>query len=166
MAKGISYGDILGKVRRNYSIDGTSPGKNLLELNVKSNFGLGIQKRLNDAIANANARIAIELKAALDDAINASVWQAAGGTADIVDTGELRESGQVIATSTGIEVSYSAPYALLVHYGGYITPYGNTYAQKVYLPARPWLESVMLGGGPVPRFNLEQIYREEIKKAF
>lgn len=166
MARGISYGDILGKVRRNYTIQGVSPSANLLKLSVNSNFGLGLQSRLTDAIDRANARIAVELKAALDAAMSSPSWPTLTGAADIIDTGDLRESGEVLVTNKGIQVAYSSPYALLVHYGGYILPYGNTYAEKVYLPARPWLESVLLGGGPVPKFDLESIYREEINRAF
>jgi hypothetical protein len=43
--------------------------------------------------------------------------------------------------------------------------YGNTEA-RVYLPPRKWVEAVMIGGGPVPKFDLKKYYREEILAAF
>jgi phage gpG-like protein len=105
------------------------------------------------------------LRAALDNALEAAVWQTSKGAADIVDTGALKRSLTMTSTPDGIEISYRAPYASLVHYGGYVLPYGNTNADKVYIPPRPWLQSVMQGGGPVVQFNLEAVLREAISTA-
>jgi len=124
-----------------------------------------ILNSLRNAINRANARIAIDLKVALDAALQASVWSTPSGTGDIYETGELLSSGSVTVGPNGVIVSYDAPYAALVHYGGYIHPYGNMSA-RVYLPPRPWLDSVVRGGGPVPEFNFKQYYLEEIRAAF
>lgn len=118
-----------------------------------------------DAIARANARIAIDLKAALDEALLANVWSTPSGTADIYETGELLSSGTVTVGPNGVIVSYDAPYAALVNFGGYIYPYGNINA-RVYLPPRPWLDSVIRGGGPVPEFDFKKYYLEEIIAEF
>jgi hypothetical protein len=120
---------------------------------------------LQAAIGRANARITIDLKAALDDALRADVWSTPSGTRDIYETGELLSSGSVTVGPTGVIVSYDAPYAALVHYGGYIHPYGNISA-RVYLPPRPWLDSVIRGGGPVPEFDFKRYYLEEIAAEF
>jgi phage gpG-like protein len=118
---------------------------------------------LNRAMKQANQIISDRLGQALDKAMLSSAWSSGN---DIVDTGELKNSLTIITTAGGISLNYSAPYAALVHYGGYITPYGNQKLEKVYIAGRPWVDSVIKGGGPVPRFNFEDIYREAIKSVF
>lgn len=120
-----------------------------------------IRSKIDLAINNANRAIAIDLKRALDDALRSTVWNGE----DIYESGNLLSSGSVTVNDNGITVAYDAPYAAIVHYGGYIYPYGNVNAQ-IYLPPRPWVESVMFGGGPVPRFNFESYYLSEFKKQF
>lgn len=118
---------------------------------------------LNKAVKQANQIISNRLGEALDAAMMSSAW--ASGK-DIIDTGQLKDSLVITTTSGGIGVSYSAPYAALVHYGGYITPYGNQKLEKVYIAGRPWVDSVMRGGGPVEKFDFEGVYREAIKSVF
>lgn len=105
-----------------------------------------VQKKL-DAVAG-------QLKLALDAALEAPVWAWNDGVRDIVDTGKLKSSGVVVVRPLELEVYYTAPYAMLVHNGGYIQPYGNPNARPLYLPPRPWIRSVLYGGGPVPRFDM------------
>lgn len=105
-----------------------------------------VQKKL-DAVA-------VQLKMALDAALDAPVWAWNSGVRDIVDTGALKASGVVVVRPLELQVYYTAPYAMLVHNGGYIQPYGNASARPLYLPPRPWIKSVLYGGGPVPRFDL------------
>ena len=136
-----------------------------LQINKVSLDATGILNRLQGAIGRANARITVDLKAALDAALRAGVWSTPGGVRDIYETGELLSSGSVTLSPNGVTVSYDAPYAALVHYGGYIHPYGNMSA-RVYLPPRPWLDSVMRGGGPVPEFDFKRYYLEEIEAEF
>lgn len=121
-----------------------------------------IQKFGEEAISSELQQIALELKAALDAALEAPVWAWSGGARDIYDTGELKASGTVLIKGLEIVVNYSAPYATLVHNGGYIFPYGNKAAQPIFLPGRPWVRSVLYGGGPVPQFD----FISAIQKAF
>ena len=124
-----------------------------------SDFG----KDLNRAVKTANQLIANKLGAALDEAMASTSW---GTSKDIIDTGQLRDSLVITTTSGGISVKYTAPYAAIVHYGGYIVPYGNPSLSKIYIPPRPWVDSVMKGGGPVPKFDFESVYREAIRSVF
>lgn len=117
------------------------------------------------AIDRASARITVDLKAALDTAIRSPIWSTTKGSADIYDTGELLESGRVTVGESGVTITYDAPYAALVHYGGYINPYGNT-TEKVYLPARPWVESVLRGLNGIQAFDFVRYYEEEITNEF
>jgi phage gpG-like protein len=118
---------------------------------------------LNKAVKSANQLIANKLATALDEAMASTAW---GGGKDIIDTGELKNSLVITATSGGVTVKYTAPYAAIIHYGGYILPYGNPKLSKVYIPPRPWVSSVMKGGGPVPAFDFESVYREAIQAVF
>jgi len=105
-----------------------------------------VQKKLD--------KVAMQLKGALDAALEAPVWAWNSGTRDIVDTGALKGTGVVVVRPLELQVYYTAPYAMLVHNGGYIQPYGNPRARPIYLPPRPWIKSVLYGGGPVPRFDI------------
>lgn len=153
------------KVTGQRIITGSARLNGLLNIKVKRIPEAAIINGFKAAISRANSRIQIDLKAALDQALKSSVWSTRSGTADIFDSGELLSSGSVTVSENGITIAYDAPYAALVHYGGYIHPYGNTSA-KVYLPPRPWVESVLNGGGPVPEFDFLKYYKEEIEAEF
>lgn len=105
------------------------------------------------------ARLAIDLKAALDEAMNAMVWDWNGETRDIVDTGALRDSGKVIydRSKKTLSINYDEEYAAIVHFGGVITSGLNPDVAIVY-PARPWITAVLEGGYSVERFNFELVY--------
>lgn len=119
------------------------------------------------AIAAVSSKLAIEVKAALSAAIRSSVWTWKDGMRDIYDTGELERSVDVQVTNNGITVKYGAPYANLVHNGGYVKyPYGNKNARPVYMPPRPWVASVLYGGGPVPQFDFDGFIRSNMKVEF
>lgn len=77
-----------------------------------------------------------------------------------VETGALMNSGSVAFHSDSINIDYSiSPYAALIHYGGYIAPYGNVNIEKVYIPGRPWLEaSLGISPGPLGAFNWKEAY--------
>lgn len=124
-----------------------------------SDFG----RDLNRAVKQANQMIANKLGEALDEAMMSTAW---GSGKDIIDTGKLKDSLVITTTSGGISLNYGAPYAALVHYGGYITPYGNQKLEKIYIPGRPWVDAVLRGGGPVPRFDFEEVYRQAIRSVF
>ena len=92
----------------------------------------------------------------LQEAISASIWRTRNGVDDIIDSGDLSRSLEISRTANGLVISYDVPYANLIHYGGYIVPYGNTNAQRVYIPPRPWVATVLSGryGG----FDPEDVY--------
>lgn len=113
-------------------------------------------------IATIAPKLASQVTTALTQALQSSSWTWNDGVRDIYDTGELARSVSVKATGEGIDVFYSAPYANLVHNGGYIQPYGNPNARPVYMPPRPWVSSVLYGGGPVPQFDFDGFIRQEL----
>ena len=108
--------------------------------------------------------LAPEIEDALTAAMNTKAYDWDYGDGDIVDTGQLRDSVQVVADDVSIMVTYSAEssgdgtdYAALVYYGGY-APYGNPNIQ-VFMPARPWIKHVLVGGYPgVQKFPLTERY--------
>lgn len=102
-------------------------------------------------------QISLKLKPALDTAIRAS-WGWRDGSRDIVDTGELAKSLDITRSGKKISISYGTEYAALVHYGGYIQPYGNPSAESVYLPGRPWVAAVLgITPGPVQPLDMNAI---------
>jgi phage gpG-like protein len=139
--------------------------RGMLKFEVTSKSNIDLAQRLQNATNRASQRIVADLKDALSSALRSGVWPTLGGTADIYDTGELLASGSVTFSDDSITVAYDAPYAALVHYGGYINPYGNT-ASKVYLPPRPWVDSVLRGGGPVSQFDFQSYYLQELRSEF
>lgn len=100
-----------------------------------------------------------DLEKALKEAIAAPVWDWKGDTRDIVDTGALKRSMKVIAEGSELRCYSGQDYAALIHYGGYAHPYGNTSSAKMYYPPRPWIEAVVLGGGPVDKFDFAGNYK-------
>jgi phage gpG-like protein len=121
--------------------------------------------RLIQGLNSSRSLIAEKLKDALDQALESSVWSGGGREdSDLVDSGRLKNSGSVVATEKGISIRYDAPYAALIHYGGYILPYGNKSTEKVYIPPRPWIQSVIRGGGPVPQFDFAAVMREALRR--
>ena len=116
----------------------------------------------------------------LDEAMEESTWTWSGSTIrsngttvssprNIVDTGKLKNSKK-ITTSFGVTqgkyaVRYDAPYANLVHFGGYIQPYGNSSASSVYVPGRPWITLVFredMNDGDSDRFNFLEEVKEQV----
>lgn len=106
--------------------------------------------------------IAFEMNQHLQAMMRAS-WGWDGGARDIVDSGELLRSGGATVSGDTIEISYQSDYANLVHYGGYIQPYGNQNIQRVYIPGRPWI-SATLGeaNGPIAPFDWKRSYQEKM----
>lgn len=145
---------------------------------IEGSFGVGFDFSINldknsadfsffkRGIELGTQRAVSALRDALDAAISSNVWSWPGGSRDIVETGELRDSLNVSISSNGLSVEYGAPYAALMHYGGYIQPYGNLKIDKVYIPGRPWADSVLLGGGPVSEFDWQTIYSDAILQEF
>lgn len=99
--------------------------------------------------------IANDLWSTLDENMESSVWSWKGDTRDIIDTGDLRDSGRVYLEGDDIVITYSEEYAAIVHFGGYIKS-GLQPDVQIYYPARPWVEATLLGNGPVPGFNFDE----------
>ncbi len=126
-------------------------------------YELGIRDMPSDlrkAANKATDMIISELGQALDAAMGAVIWDWPSGSRDIVDTGALRNSLSIKKAGNGFTISYNQPYAAIVHYGGYILPYGNPNATKFYLPPRPWVDSVLNGSGSIPQFDFEGAFRK------
>lgn len=104
------------------------------------------------------------VETALNEAMDSSVWDWGSDNRDIVDTGKLRDSLTLYVDSDGdIHIMYGEEYAAIVHYGGYFNPYGNPNVTRYY-PGRPWVDSVLQGGGPVEQFDLIMHYRDIFTK--
>lgn len=120
-----------------------------------------LTRQFPDAIENAHLKtlrfVADELEIALGVAMETNAWSWDYGDGDIVDTGALRDSVNVEIVGSSIKVTYAEEYAAIVYYGGYIHPYGNPRVQ-IYMPGRPWINAVLNGGGPVPQFNVADVY--------
>ena len=112
-------------------------------------------------IQKGASRIESYLPPLLNKAMESKTWDwpndtlrqngsTAGRTRDIVDTGKLRDSLKVstkfLKTKTTFNVTYGAPYAALVHEGGYILPYGDSFKDPKYIPGRPWVTAALEGG--------------------
>lgn len=76
-----------------------------------------------------------------------------------VDTGKLKSSASVRFANGQIIVDYDVDYALFVHEGGYVTPYGNPNASKVFIPGRPWVQAAFA------RLPMEEIIGKAVKRA-
>lgn len=161
----ITKADIISDIKRTRTISATFDSRTLLQYTGITVRDQEVMNRVRRAINTASLRIVTDLKAALDDAIQSNTWQGINGINDIYDSGELLRSGRVQATSNGFTIAYDAPYAAMIHYGGYITPYGRKTGERIYLPARPWVDAVLRGGGPVPQFNITKYYEQELIKA-
>lgn len=92
------------------------------------------------------------------------------GTRDLIDLGGLHDSlsikTQFLQTKVNTRIQYSAPYAAITYYGGVIQPWGNPLANSVMLPARPWVESTLLGTNGVERYDVTRIYQAAITNAW
>lgn len=116
--------------------------------NIESSFVEFAKEKGAEVARRFSESLELELKTKLDSALRAS-WGWTSGSRDIIDTGELAGSLSISNGPDGVSFSYDSEYAGLVHYGGYIRPYGNPNAELVYLPARPWIDAV-LGNAPGP----------------
>lgn len=126
----------------------------------------GAASRLESATADAKRELVIELNAKLTAAIKSNVWGWRDGTRDIVDTGALAASQSVSIQGEAIVIDYGVDYAVFVHEGGYIRPYGNESAEAVFVPGRPWADAVIYGNGPVPSVDFDNIIRSAVLRAF
>lgn len=138
-------------------------------------------KAIQQGLLQGSAEVESGLKTALNEALQSSIWswprttlrkngQTAGTSRDIIDTGQLRGSLSIktsfLQTKVNTKITYSAPYAALVHYGGMVQPYGNRNAASVLIPARPWVDAVLKGEGSIPVYNYREVYSSAIEKVW
>jgi hypothetical protein len=135
-------------------------------LRFTKSIDLNLEPRISKALGIASRNVVAEANRLLPKAMQASSWGFTGGSRDIIDTGQLMKSMNVTISGSSVQVSYDEPYAALVHYGGYIQPYGNRDAAPMYLPGRPWVQAVLTGGGPVESIDYESIYRDAFAQVF
>jgi phage gpG-like protein len=154
--------DLFKNIPKSIKATASAPLFSSVNIRLRNTSGSRIRAKVIESINEATIVIAQELEAALRSAMSSSSWPTPSGTGDIIDTGKLMESGVIRADGSNIVIAYTAPYAAIVHYGGYIAPFGKQ-AAKVYLPARPWVESVLQGGGPVQQFNIRERYSQLLK---
>lgn len=136
-------------------------------------------KIIDAGVKRGNEIIQTELTKALNDAMDASIWKWNPGVTtlrkngdevtsprNIVDTGALKASFRINIKGNSVDFAYREPYSRLVHWGGYIQPYGNPKASKVYVPGRPWITSVLNGENGFTAFPFKEIWSGEIRAEF
>lgn len=119
------------------------------------------------------------LTEALNNAMDSKIWgwradgttfrkngEVATSPRNIVDTGALKKSLRTNISMGNINIAYREPYSRIVHYGGYVVPYGNPNATKVYMPPRPWILSTLNGGNGIQQYPIGKIYRDAIVAQF
>ena len=118
----------------------------------------------------------LQVKPALNEAMGQSVWRWPNQTIrknssdvsaprDIVDTANLRDSMDATSKESSMTVTYTAPYANMVHYGGITKPYGRGGDSFVY-PGRPWIPSMFEGKNGIQKFPLMDIIDKNVKKTW
>lgn len=147
------------------------PVKQKFTVPLKINFTLDIPSaeiyRYLDRVLDETKDIFLDIVSSeiggyLDNAMSSSIW--GSSDPDIIDSGRLRDSLDISRSSDGFSISYDAPYAALIHYGGYIVPYGNTAASRVYITGKPWMESVVFGNGPLPGYDYQDAFNRAVAK--
>ena len=121
-----------------------------------------VWSEIEEIFDRAHPQVFAALAQQLQANMRSAAWGWHDGARDIVDTGELMNSQSVQVSGSSMTVSYDSDYFGITHYGGYIQPYGNPNAEKVFLPARPWITATIEGGGPVPAFDFYQAYMNAV----
>ena len=162
----------------------------------KANFSEEDSKKKRDAVNKAIAKgvtkgttyVEKGLRKHLDQAMESPVWGPSvatipyqrktgktikpGAMSSLVDTGKLKNSLEIkprfLQSKTEISVKYKMPYANMIHYGGVIYPYGNkSGGSSVLIPARPWVEAVMVGGyNGIERYNPDPDFNKGLQEAW
>ena len=139
-------------------------------------------KSLIRGVQSGGQQIENALPNLLDNALDANVWSwprptirengtVVGGTRTITDTGRLKASKKVkvkfLQTKTLFTIAYTAPYATLVHEGGYVLPYGDATKNPTYLPGRPWISAVLTGNNSAIEYlDIESFMAASIANEF
>jgi hypothetical protein len=125
---------------------------------------------ISKGMMNSRSIIKTTLSEALQKSMKTSVWawprstirksgESAGSPRDIFDTGTLSRSQKIATNYSGgslmINISYSTPYASLVHYGGAHRPYGDESRPLQLLPARPWIFATVTGTYGIEKYDMK-----------
>jgi hypothetical protein len=134
---------------------------------------------ISKGMMNSRTIIKTSLSEALQRSLKASVWSwpnkthrqngsIVGTIRDIYDTGKLYRSQKVVSRYSGgvlgFAISYSAPYAYLVHYGGAQRPYGDVTRPLRLLPGRPWVYATVKGTHGIEKYDLNRHLSAAIKQ--
>lgn len=131
-----------------------------VKVKIPTDGASSIIDKVEEATDIALSIIATEIGGYLDSAMTSSIW--GGNDPDIVDSGKLRNSLTITRSGSSIIISYDEPYAKLIHYGGYIIPYGNENADRKYIEGKPWVDSIIFGDGPIARYDYQEAYNRAI----
>ena len=130
---------------------------------------LAITEVLNIGVREGSEVVQKSLKGSLNKSMK-SLWIYRDETRDIIDTGKLMRSlvisKEVSGPRTVFNITYNRPYAGLIYYGGYITPYGNKNAADVFIPGRPWVQAIMEGSYGQEKIDIEGSMKRAINKAW
>lgn len=130
---------------------------------------LAVTEVLNKGVREGSEVVQKKLKTSLNKSMM-SLWPYRDETRDIIDTGKLKRSlaisKQVSGSRAVFNITYNRPYAGLIYYGGYITPYGNKNAADVFIPGRPWVQAIMEGSYGQEKIDIEGSMRRAINKAW
>lgn len=137
------------------------PVKYNLKANIRNKSGANVSQLLAD-INKTPEELVSFLDQVLREAISANIWRTRNGVDDIISSSKLLRSQNISYGNNSIQIRYDVPYAALVHYGGYIIPYGRQNARPVYIPPRPWVYNVLTD--QFDGFNLRAIYADIIKR--
>lgn len=164
MAKGFKLTKSELKLTQNRKYTAEASGRFSPRITVKADItnAKRLVSKVDEALMAGMAEVAAVLDDALIDAIR-SKWPNGD---DIVETGNLLDSSSVVLSGNTIEVINTAPYAKLIHFGGYIAPYGNPFAERVYIPPRPWVTAALEGSSGQPGIDLAAIYEAAFRKVF
>lgn len=119
-----------------------------IRTNIRSSINISNElsnriRRFQQELRYTPGELGVIIGDTLHEALSSKVWDVPSGLGDIIDSGELYRSQRIEWDEHTINISYDVPYAGLVHYGGYIAPYGRRELGMVYIPARPWIAEVL-----------------------
>lgn len=132
------------------------------EMKVPKGVSKSIKEQISTELAAGLYRAIPALEVALTNAMDSKVWGWSGADTlrksgevakdprDIIDMGVLADSLAIEVTDLVLFVSYSAPYAAIIHNGG-VTHNGGV------IQARPWVQATLIGGGPVEQVNWKEL---------
>ena len=138
-------------------------------------------KAFQKAHLQSSTQVVEELTPLLNTALTANIWEwprdtnrknggVAGTIRDITDLGTLARSlniqNKFLQTKSVTKIQYTAPHARMVYYGGAIQPYGNKSAATVFVPGRPWIESVLRGENGLPKYDIYKVYEQNMARAW